>query len=83
MGLRKLIESRKGILLDIAFEQAQATYRPVGNNAKYFASLVGTIVERLPQNTGGWISIPKASWDMVLPEVAVKFFLVQFSVVNL
>lgn len=80
-GLRKILESRKG-LLDIAFDQQQGTYRPVGSNAKYFASLVGTIVERLPQNTAGWLFIPQSARDMVLVEVGVKFLFVQLSVVN-
>ena len=75
VGLRKILAANNNRLLDIDFEQgAHKTYRPVGNNAKHFSSLVGTIVDKLPQNYASWNKVPRADRDLIIRELQVKFF---------
>lgn len=75
VGLRKILEANNGKLLEISFERGKHnTYKPIGNNAKHFSSLVGTIVDRLPYNTRSWEKVPAEHKAAILPELQVKFF---------
>jgi hypothetical protein len=83
-GARAKPSYASGQKLSIEFELgSQKTYKPVGDNANTFASLVGTIVDRFPMTCKSWKNVPRENKDLIWPELEVKFLTIQFNVVNL
>jgi len=79
LGMRKANPSNA--LKSIRFEAgAQRTYKPVGENHQQFASLVGTIVDRFPQNYKSWSKVPAHLKSTIWTELRVKFLIILFNV---
>nr|XP_043638305.1 uncharacterized protein LOC122609319 [Erigeron canadensis] len=67
------LRNDNGAPLDIEFDIRTKTYNPVGPNAKYFASLLGTLARSVPFYYDSWEQVPEEAKEHVWPCLEVGF----------
>lgn len=73
-GLKSILEKTESKILNIDFEfNSKNTYAPIGPNKKFFTSVLGTIVGKIPKHYPSWNDIPEADRNLVLQELQSYF----------